>query len=292
MEASIDKEDVTDRITRCDRSMVMHDHCKTGTTSRRALGWMIFCLMMLTSLSTITGCATAEEQQKKKNEEIYDADFHYELGAGHFQEEQPTLAIRELTIAIEKDPKHVRAHYLMGYILMGRHNYNGAIKHFKAALDEEPEFYDARNALGATYLAMERWRDAIDLFSDLLDEPLYTSPELAHNNLGWAYYNLRRYNEAIVHFRRATFLKPEFCLGYNNLGLALDASHNRSEAARNYRRAIELCPTNYAEPHFNLGKLYQSEGDLQLARTHFERCSTLSPNSPLGDRCREYLRPY
>lgn len=254
------------------------------------LGWM-FCLTLLASIAS-TGCVTPEEQKQQKLEEIQNAEYYYKLGAGYFEAHEVPLAIRHLTIALDKDPKHIHANYLLGYIYMGRRNYTGAIKHFKAVLAEDPEFFDARNALGATYLAMERWRDAIELFEGLLEEPLYTSPELAHNNLGWAYYNLRRYNDAINHFKMSVFLRPQFCLGYNNLGLALDATHNRSEAVKNYRRAIELCPESYAEPHFNLGKIYQSEGDLPLARSHFQRCSALSPESQLGDRCREYLRTY
>lgn len=233
------------------------------------------------------GCVTA--QQKKAEEDIKTADYHFEAANGYFHNHQVTLAIRELTFALEKNPDHVRAHYLLGYIYMGRRDYPKAITHFKRAIELKPDFHDARNSLGATYLAMERWEDATVLFEELLAEPLYTSPELAHNNLGWAYYNMRRYPEAIEHFRMATFLKPQFCLGYNNLGMALEATGDRSGAVKQYNRAIELCPTNYAEPHFNLGKLYQASGDMRQARSHFQRCSELSPHNKLGERCREYL---
>ena len=137
--------------------------------------------------------------------------------------------------------------------------------------------------------AMERWEEAEVLFLELLDEPLYTTPELAHNNVGWAYYNMRRYAEAREHFRMATFLKPEMCLAHNNMGLVHEAMSNRSEAVNSYRRAIERCPANYAEPHFNLGKLLQEQGHPKAA-AHFRRCMELQPQSNLGERCREYLK--
>lgn len=243
-------------------------------------------------LSAFSGCATPmtpEEESAKKLAEIQNADWHYQSASGYFQEHQVTLAIRELHIALEKDAEHIHALYLLGYIYMGRRDYNKAVGLFKRAIEVEPNFYDAINSLGAAYLAMERWDEAVALFEQLLEQPLYTSPELAHNNAGWAYYNMRKYPRALEHFRMATYLKPQFCLGFNNLGLTQQAMRNEQDAVRSYQKAIELCPTNYAEPHFNLAKIYQNLGEMNLAHGHFKRCTELSSGSSLGDRCREYL---
>jgi type IV pilus assembly protein PilF len=234
-----------------------------------------------------TGCTGADKQEEQR---IKDADMHYKLGAGYFEGKQVPLAIRELTLALEGDPKHLRAHYLMGYIYMGRRDYTKAIRHFRAALEIDPKFFDAKNSLGAVYLSTKQWQEAQELFEQLLEEPMYTSPELAHNNLGWLYYSTKKYHLALDHFKMATFLKPEFCLGFNNTGLAHEGMENWFEAKQAYSKAINLCPTNYAEPHFNLGKLLQEDGDRYAAREHFQRCVELAPDSQLGTRCREYLR--
>jgi Tfp pilus assembly protein PilF len=225
---------------------------------------------------------------KKEEQRIKDGELHYKLGAGYFEGKQVPLAIRELTMALEQDPKHLRAHYLMGYIYMGRRDYVKAVRHFKAALEIDPKFFDAKNSLGAVYLTTEQWPEAEALFMELLDEPLYTSPELAHNNLGWLYYSTKKYHKALDHFKMATFLKPEFCLGHNNTGLTHEGLGNWAEAKSSYSRAIERCPTNYAEPHFNLGKILQEDGDPSAAE-HFQRCAELAGDSQLGTRCRQYL---
>ena len=246
---------------------------------------MLCCAMVCLALGM--GCAGG--QKKKELNEIQNADWYYQSGAGYFESNQVPLAIRELHIALEKDPKHVRAHYLLGYIYMGRRQYSKAVQHFKTAVEVEPTFHDAVNSLGACYLALGRWQEALELFERLLEEPLYTSPELAHNNAGWAHYNLKQYNRALEHFQMATFLKPQFCLGFNNLGLTQTAMSQRAEAVRSYRKAIELCPANYAEPHFHLAKLLLDYGEMGQARAHFERCTELASGTPIGDRCREYL---
>lgn len=226
----------------------------------------------------------------KKRDEIHkEAQWHFDMGAGYFESNEIPLAIRELTVALELNPDHEQAHYLMGFIYMGRRNYPRAIQHFTEVLRLNPQYHFAKNNLGAVYLSMERWEDAEVIYLELLDEPLYTTPELAHNNLGWTYYNMKRHGEALEHLRMASFLKPEMCLADNNLGLVYEAMGNRREAASMYLRAISKCPTNYQEPHFNVAKLMADEGDPR-ARAHFARCVELRPTSTIADRCREYLR--
>lgn len=239
-------------------------------------------------VSSSMGCTGAQNKKKDLND-IQDADWHYKSGAGYFEGHQVPLAIRELHIALKKDPNHVKAHYLLGFIYMGRRQYNKSVMHFKKVIELEPTAYDAKNSLGATYLAMERWNDAIELFEELLEEPMFTTPELAHNNAGWAYYNLKDNQTALEHFKMSVFLKPEFCLGYNNLGLAHDALNQRQEGMKAYKKAIELCPTNYAEPHFHLAKSYLDYGDHTTAKLHFTRCVEIGGGSDLGERCQEYL---
>lgn len=235
----------------------------------------------------IGGCAT---DGQKKEEKIQDAEWHYKMGKGYFDNHQIYPAIRELKKAVEMDPKMAQAHFVLGLIYSGRRKYTDAIQHYKEALRIDPKFFTAKNNLGSVYLAMERWRDAKELFQDLIEESLYPTPEMAHNNLGWAFYNLREYERALEHFKMAIFLKPQMCLAYNNVGLTHRAMGNTSKAIDGFEKAIKKCPTNYAEPHFNMGKILQEQGNHGQARHHFERCSDILPDANLGERCREYLQ--
>lgn len=240
------------------------------------------------ALLAATGCATSSEHEEKA-QNIKDAEWHYQMAAGYFESQEIALAIRELHTALELNPEEYRAHYLLGFIQMGRRKYPEAMRHFKETLRLEPEYNFARNNLGAVYLSLERWEEAVEVFSELLDDPLYTTPELAHNNLGWAYYKLRNYPEAVEHLKMAKFLKPGMCLAYNNLGRTYEQMSQGSKAIREYRRAIRRCPDNYAEPHFYLAKLLQAREEPE-AREHFEQCVKIQPDSNLADRCRQYLQ--
>lgn len=233
------------------------------------------------------GCAVFHDQEQEDQEQ---AQWHYDMGAGYFESEDTTHAIRELLQAIEYDPEHAEAHYLLGFIYMGRRDHRRAIEHFQETLRIDPDYHSARNNLGTVYLAMERWEEAADVYRDLLDEQLYTTPELAHNNLGWAYFNLGRNSEALEHLRMAVHLSPEMCLADNNLARVYEEMGNYSEADRHYRAAIEKCPRNYQEPHFYLGKLLEQQGDDRAAEAHFERCVEIRSQNDIAQRCRQYLQ--
>lgn len=240
--------------------------------------------------ATLLGAGCASMQHNKEQEQkTKDAKWHYEMGAGYFESHEIPLAIRELHKAIEMKPDLYKAHHLLGFIYMGRREYAKSIQHFKETLRIKPDYHFARNNLGTVYLAMERWREAAEIFEQLLEEPLYTTPELAHNNLGLAYFNLRKYSKALEHYKMATFLKPQMCLAYNNMGRVHEEMGNTLEAKSQYQKAIRKCPNNYAEPHFNLGKLLQQQG-LPEAQAHFQRCQQIEPESNLGERCRQYLQ--
>lgn len=242
-------------------------------------------ILVIIAVSLALGCAGAQKKQEKATE---DANFHYKMAAAYFESHEIPLAIKELTDTLELNPDHKKAHYLMGFIYHGRHDYPKAIRHYQRALEIDPKYHFARNNLGTVYLATERWAEAAEQFEKLLDEPLYPTPELAHNNLGWALYQRGKYQRALEHFKMAVFLKPQMCLAHNNLGLAQQKLGNGSQAMDEFMEAVRLCPKQYAEPHFHIGKMMAEAGNPN-ARSHFEACARIEPGSNLGRRCREYL---
>lgn len=243
-------------------------------------------LILLAAITLSLGCAGM--QNKKEQESAEKAEFHYKMGSAYFESHEIPLAIKSLTESLAENPDHKQSHYLLGFIYQGRRDYTKAIRHYNEALRIDPKYHFARNNLGTVYLTMERWDDAIPEFELLLEEPLYPTPELAHNNLGWALYQSRQYQNALEHFKMATFLKPQLCLAHNNLGLTYQALRNDTEAFNSFGEALRLCPQQYAEPHFHIGKLLAEAGD-RRARGHFEACVRLEPGTNLGRRCREYL---
>ncbi len=244
----------------------------------------VFKLFLLLCVALAVACAGGQKPAEEKKK----VDFHYKMAAAYFESREIPLALKELTTVLELEPDHRDGHYLMGFIYQGRRDYPKAINHYRSALETDPKYHFARNNLGTVYLTMERWDEASEQFGLLLEEPLYPTPELAHNNLGWALYQQRKYQRALEHFKMATFLKPQMCLAHNNVGLTFLEIGNEQEAMNAFGEAVRLCPRQYAEPHFHIGKMLAEHGD-PSARSHFEECARLEPGTNLGRRCREYL---
>jgi len=250
----------------------------------RASRGAVALVLLLAIVATSLGCTSESEVQKKA---VKDGQYHFQLASNFFNEQMVPQALRELLIAVETDPTNADVLHLLGFIYMGRRDYNRAIEYYQKAIESREDFYICMNNLGTAYLAAERWEDAIALYEDLVNKPMYNTPELAYNNLGWALYKLGQQRRAADALEMAVFLQPRMCLAHNNLGLVRQEQGNPVGALRSYHTAIEKCPT-YAEPHFHMALLLVQRGD-PSARLYLQRCYELASDASWGDRCRSYL---
>jgi tetratricopeptide (TPR) repeat protein len=117
------------------------------------------------------------------------------------------------------------------------------------------------------------WMFQHDGLSEKGDEPVrfYTaalaarpqSPD-AFGNLAWALMYNGRLDEALVTYREAVRLKPDFAVFHNSFGIAFSRKGLPDEAIAEYQAAIRLRP-GFGEPYTNLGVALQDKGDLDGA---------------------------
>ena len=62
----------------------------------------------------------------------------------------------------------------------------------------------------------------------------------AYNNWGVALANLKRLEEAIEKYKKATDLQPNYAKAYNNWGKALEKLGRNEEAQEKFKKAEEL----------------------------------------------------
>lgn len=112
---------------------------------------------------------------------------------------------------------------------------------------------------GNEHLNAGRFDEALETYDTLLAEAADAgaSPEIL-NNRGLALFHLGRLDEAVVAFRAALNLLPDFAIAESNLGLALLNQKQFEEAIGPLQRALALDPS-LIEAHYNLGlALYRS----------------------------------
>jgi hypothetical protein len=127
-----------------------------------------------------------------------------------------------------------------------------AIKAFAMATRVNPNFADAHENLGVALAEQRRFEPAIAAYRRVL-ELRPQSPE-AHNNIGNAFGSMGQYDRAMDYLRRAIELRFDYPNAHNNLAVALRAVGKFDEALAEYRQAIRLQP-DFAGAHFNSGQL-------------------------------------
>jgi hypothetical protein len=117
----------------------------------------------------------------------------------------------------------------------------------------------------AAYVRNETWRSRISLWEDAVaGAPEKLRP---HVNLGLAYYDAGRTEEAIGQYLAAFRLRPQSLKVHINLGLAYFDAGRMEKAVRHYRAALRLDPDSVQVLN-NLGLAYREMGLYEKAEEY------------------------
>lgn len=228
--------------------------------------------------------------------DVKDAQAHFKLGMSSLNRGEIQPAKVEFEKAIESNPKDRDAHYALGHIYYVWGKFEEAEKALKKTISIDSEFSAAYNYLGKVYEQQKLWNKAVTAYESALSNPKYETPQYAHFNLGIAYKNLGRYDEAINEFYEALRIDPNFVVGetsvafsvQHELGQVYEKLGRVADAKDSYRKALTLAP-NFPEGHFNLAVLYFNEGSKVQAKEEFEAVINLVPDAELAKNSRQYL---
>jgi TolB-like protein/Tfp pilus assembly protein PilF len=144
--------------------------------------------------------------------------------------------------------------YLRGWHFMrqgwGRDDFLAARKYFAEAVELDPEFAQAHALLSLTETSLGNFRHIApkDVFPSAYESASAavalddSSPE-AHIAIGWLALSYQfDWEEAVKEFRRAIELAPSNFIGYNGLSYALQAGGRLDEALAASQRVFELDP--------------------------------------------------
>jgi hypothetical protein len=103
-----------------------------------------------------------------------------------------------------------------------------------------------------TWFQLRHWKDSIALSKHALD--VTANNYFAHNNLGVALVDQRKYDKAIDHYYEALRIQPGYAEAHNNLGVALAYRGRLQEAIEHISTALRIRP-EYADAYQNLRRL-------------------------------------
>ncbi|MBL7135975.1 MAG: protein kinase [Candidatus Marinimicrobia bacterium] len=111
---------------------------------------------------------------------------------------------------------------------------------------------------------------------------LYPDDPIAHNNLGWYYHNLGRFNEAVLEYKSALKINPYLLLTYGGLIWIYCEKLAQLDSAMVWSKHLLFYDDENAWGYFYLGSSYVGKDSLSEAERAYKKASELNPNLNLN----------
>jgi type IV pilus biogenesis/stability protein PilW len=236
---------------------------------------LVLSFSMMGAMMGMTGCASDQKKLKKQR-----AEAIRDLGEAYMAQREYTRALREFLKAEEIYPDDPYLHNDLGVTYMAKGNLSLAIGHFHKALKIKPDYSPARNNLGSAYLEQENWEAAIECFKAVKDDLLYGTPHYPMTNLGFVYFKLGDYEQAVYYYTEALEIAPNFPMAHHGLGQVYMAMGKYDEAVKTLEKAVEKAP-NEARICLDLGRAYKKVHENNKAYETFKKAASLAEDDKI-----------
>jgi tetratricopeptide (TPR) repeat protein len=190
--------------------------------------------------------------------------------------------------ALLKDyPKEAKKQYEKATKLHAEGKQDEAIEHYQKALKVAPSMYFARNNLGSAYMESKRFDEAEGEFRRVVEEN--QADANAYFNLANVYLLTKRFDQAIEFIKQGLSRQPRSALGHFLMGSVMLTQGNALEAEHNLRTALNEDP-GMANAHLALVNLYLRQKRSADAMNELSTFLKQSPDSSFAPQAREMLR--
>ena len=182
-------------------------------------------------------------------EEVYLTESYF------FEEDsQWERAIQALKAGLGKVERPEEIHFRLAVLYEKQDNHDDSIEQIKKVLELDPNNPDAQNFLGYTYA--EKGIN-LDEAEQLIRKALRAKPNSGQiiDSLGWVLYKKGQYGKAVAELERAHHFMPQDSTVAEHLGDAYFQQKRYRDALRIYRRALTLDGANTSELHKKINQL-------------------------------------
>ncbi len=154
-----------------------------------------------------------------------------------------------------------------------------AIGYFKQALQTDPDHFIALENLGNAYRQQKRWEEA----RETLERALAIKPgdPEANYSLGMVFAQWNDTGRAYEYLQKALQARPAYPEALNNLGVLYLRTRRRDEAVAAFEKCIRVAPA-FDQSYLNLARTYVIEGNPEKARPVLLALLTQHPDQRLG----------
>jgi tetratricopeptide (TPR) repeat protein len=185
--------------------------------------------------------------------------------------------------AIALRPQYWRNYGSLGAFYFRHGQYPEASEMFSQVIALAPDSFRGYSNLGGTKILQGQYGDAIVQLQKSIG---IRRTGGALSNLGTAYFNLHRFDDAARNFKEAIEFDKDNYVLWGNLGAAYYYGNHRDESMKVYEQAINLTAKHLAvNPHdatalSDMASFYSMVGKRSEALTAIEKAQKLSPEDP------------
>jgi tetratricopeptide (TPR) repeat protein len=253
-----------------------------------------------------------KKQRIQKNQEVIGEEREM---SGRFL----NAALEELKKSLVADPAYSGTHFLLGLIYlkkatseldismrmqcmagdslaehrdMANSLLTQARRHFIKAATDRQVASKCHNNVAAIDIHFGNHEDAVTAAKLALTDLVYQEGHVARSNMGWAYFHMKKLDQALSQLTQALLMEGKFCVARYRLGRVYLEQDRTEEAIAEFEKTLRQGhPCNsIQEVHLYLGLSYVKVGRTQEAAGMFETCLQVTPNSCVAVECRQYLK--
>ncbi len=187
---------------------------------------------------------------------------------------------------LEKRPDWSQVLNALGSLYLDQDRSDKAKPIFEKAASLNPPDLSACYSLGRLKQLENDHQGAITIYKIMLDQQ--PNAGIVWNNLGVAYREIGKPDDAISSFQAAVKFAPQMAEAWNNLGVAQDELNLTEKAINSYEKAIKIQP-DYASPHLNLGISLQKSDQFKEAEEQYKKVLELQPDNEVAKFMRQSI---
>ncbi|RZB35315.1 MAG: hypothetical protein SRB1_01083 [Desulfobacteraceae bacterium Eth-SRB1] len=125
-----------------------------------------------------------------------------------------------------------------------------------------------------SYFQIRHWKNSAAVFENAVK--VTENNWLAYNNLGLALMREGKLNDAVLNYKKALQIRPDYLTALDNIGLALYRLEKFEEALFYYSKALKIYP-KHAGIHNNTANVLTALGKLEEAIKHYKKAILIDP---------------
>ena len=217
---------------------------------------------------------------------------HLHLGIVYKTQGELLSAENHLSQALTLLPETAEVHIHLGDVYVLQHRLNAAEKAYREGIRLNPDHTESYYGLGRVSELQNRLQQAMEYYDAALARNQYWAQAyyrraLTYRKLGDSeqakvamaqFQHLKTYEDTVHQFREALYENPNLPMLYIKLGELHEAYNNLTAAARVYKIATQVHPSNLTV-HTHLGEVFIKQRAFEKAALAYQKATEIAPDN-------------